>query len=415
MKQVDVLILSWHQVYLSSNAGGYIRLKEFLKRIPKPLSFLLIDNSPTIYKDIVPSANLVTYDTPGFLKKLRQYAFLPWLLLETIFAGVIIYRNSKKLIESKKIKIVYVPIGEFHQLYIPGVFLKRKFPHIKLVVDILNYELPESDWFSYFKKLQKSGVGLLRSFITIIMFSIGYFLTNITLPATDYIFTVSPELVKKIKKAYKKNTIDFTPSGVDTKRAVVAKKKKYLGVYIGRITTQKGIMELIATWTEVVRKKKDAILAIAGHADETLLINLKKEIKKKKLTNNIKFFGQVTEKEKFGLLSESEMFLHLARYEPLFPVIGILEGLASGLYTIVYNMPVVSSQKKQLQKEESLAIVENGNIEEVTKQILSFSSLQTAKKQKIDKAARKFAKFYDWDIIAKKEFNVITKLARQSH
>ena len=123
MKTIDLLVLSWHQVYLSSNAGGYVRLREFVKRVPKNLNFILLDNNPTIFKDIVDDTNLIVFDTPNILKKVKHF-FLPWLLIETLFAGFIIYRIGNKIIANNNCKVLYVPIGEFPQLYLPAIFLK---------------------------------------------------------------------------------------------------------------------------------------------------------------------------------------------------------------------------------------------------------------------------------------------------
>jgi len=54
---------------------------------------------------------------------------------------------------------------------------------------------------------------------------------------------------------------------------------------------------------------------------------IKNLVKQSNLENNVVVYGSVTEEEKYKILSESEIFLHVANYEPLFPVIGILEGL----------------------------------------------------------------------------------------
>src|SRR3990167_2823911 len=104
MKRIDLLILSWHQTYLSANAGGYIRLREFLKRAPKTIRFKLLDNTPTIYGDVVSENGLVQYQTPRLIKVFEKSFFIFWFILENITTAWIIYLTAKKLIRQYRPK-----------------------------------------------------------------------------------------------------------------------------------------------------------------------------------------------------------------------------------------------------------------------------------------------------------------------
>nr|MBI5455846.1 glycosyltransferase [Candidatus Levybacteria bacterium] len=413
MKTRDLLILSWHQVYLSSNAGGYVRLREFIKRVPKDISFMLLDNNPTIFNDIVDDANLKIFDTPSILKKVKHF-FLPWLLLETLFTGFIIYRIAQKIIVNNNCKVLYVPIGEFPQLYIPAIFLKIRFPQIKLVVDILNYEVPDNNVINYYKNLRKNGIGIFRGLITIIMYFIGYFLTNITISRVDYIFTVSPELVGKIKKKYRKQTINYTPSGVNSSFDLkYSKTKEYRGIYVGRITAQKGVYDLVHLWSKYTSHNPSAKLAIVGSTDDENKKLLKLEISKRKLQKNIDVFFDASNEVKNKILSQSAMFLHMAKYEPLFPVIGILEGLAYGLPVILYDMNVIPRNLDKSNASNFIYVVNSGDIDKVLSVIKQYSTYSDDKKNNIFQAARKYANGYDWDTIAAKEFKIITQMIKK--
>ncbi len=412
MKHVDIIILMWHQVYLSSNAGGYVRLREFLKRFPSNLSYILFDNNPSIYPTYVNRNRLFSYSTLESYTTLRRYVFLFWLFLETITAGVVLYRKANQFIEKNSCKLLYVPIGEFPQLYLPAILLKKKYPSIKLVVDILNYQLPDDSPKNYYYRLRQSGAGVVRSCITLVMFYIGFELTNTTIRNVDFIFTVSPQLVREIKKIYRRDTIDFTPSGIDNKfPLVLSQKKKYVGAYVGRMTVQKGIFDLLLVWKDVVSKKRDAKLALAGTVDKVNTDAIKRMIQQYKLDNSIDFYGEVTEKRKNNILSDSGLFIHLARYEPLFPVIGILEGFSHGLPAVIFNMPVVSAQN--LAKYSNfLYIIPNGDIHAAARMILAYIQLPTSRKHKNSQQAKKFADKYDWNAIAKKEFDVFDRLIK---
>lgn len=409
MKQVDVLILSWHQVYMSSFAGGYVRLKEFLKRFSK-LNYLILDNSPSIYKNEAKN-NLIEYQSSKIIRPLINKFFVLWFLLEIISAGFIIYKKAKQIIKEGGVKVIYVPIGEFRHLYLPAYFLKKKFPHLKIVVDILNFEIPEKTLFLFYKKLRKNNIGILRSLAIIFDFFTHQLIISKTLNFADYVFTVSPELIQVLKKYYKKDSINFTPSGIDNSSLLdFSVKKKYLGVYMGRMSMEKGVINVINTWKKVVEKIPRAKLALAGVINNDFEKIVKDLIKQHKLNDNIDLFGLVTEEEKNKILSQSQIFLHLAKYEPLFPVIGILEGLSHGLPLIVYNMPVVSSQIEDLKSKDFLHIVKNGDIRDVANIISNYALLSKNEKIGLSQKAKKFADLFDWDQIAKKEFLILSNL-----
>ncbi len=406
MKQADVLILSWHQVYLSSYAGGYVRLKEFLKRFSK-LNYLILDNYPSIYKKGAKNS-LIEYQSSRIIEPLINKFFILWFLLEIISTGFIIYRKAKQIIKEKGIKVIYVPIGEFRHLYLPAYFLKKKFPHLKVIVDILNFEIPEKTLFLFYKKLRKNNIGIFQSLAIMFDFLTHQFIISKTINFADYVFTVSPELVRVLKKYYHKNTIDFTPSGVDNSFPLnFSVQKKYLGVYVGRMNMEKGLINVINVWKKVVEKIPKAKLALAGVIGEDFKKIITKLIKQYKLDVNVDLFGPVTEEKKNQILSQSQLFLHLAKYEPLFPVIGILEGFSHGLPAIVYDMPVVSSQIKNLKLKNFIFITKNGDREEVVSKILKYNLFSQNKKSNLSQKAKKFAGLFDWGQIAKKEFIII--------
>ena len=115
---------------------------------------------------------------------------------------IILYRIVKKIVEENKIKVIYVPIGEFYHLYLAGVLLKIRFPKIKLVVDILNYEIQAKNIFAYFSKLRKNGNSFFRAAAVVADGLISILVKKITFDKCDYIFTVSPHLVEVIKRDY---------------------------------------------------------------------------------------------------------------------------------------------------------------------------------------------------------------------
>ncbi len=411
MQRSDLVIVTWHQPYLSSYAGGYVRLRQFLKRIPKNIHFVLLDNKKSIYQDILQKEKIIEYQSPQWITSLQNKAFILWFLLETISSTIILYQQSAKLIKSNGAKVLYFPTGEFLQLYIVSLLLKIRFSHIKVILDILNYGILDKNYSTYFNRLKKSETGFIRSVVITVTIWFSHTLMKYTIRHADYIFTVSREFQNKIKRDYHKSTISFTPSGVEVPRLKKKKIAKFLSIYIGRMTVEKGIYEVISTWNEVVKVIPSAKLALGGYADAVTKAAILKELQEKSIKNNVTFLGDVTEEKKAELLEDSELFIHLAHREPLFPVITILEGWSYGLPTIFYDMSVYESALKEFRfSTNCLYAVKNQSVLQAAKAIVNYTKIPIKEKEKLQKSAKANAAMFSWDVIAKKEWDIISYL-----
>jgi len=263
---MDILIIAAHQTYLKDYAGGYVRLKELLKRIPADLDYKIIDVSPSIYEDIVKKERLLLFDIPLFIKFFIRFCFPLGVLFERLWMSFVIYKLARGNMRNKN-TLIYVPLGELPHLYLPAVFLKRRFSQSKLIVDILNFGVVKDNIFQLTKRFNKNS-NLIISFGLALFYQIHFLILKNTIAEVDYIFTVSKELIAEIKKIYPNSTIDYTPSGINVPVVINKKiKKKYLGVYVGRVTEQKGIYNLLEIWMKVVKEDPKAKLAIAGFMD----------------------------------------------------------------------------------------------------------------------------------------------------
>jgi glycosyltransferase involved in cell wall biosynthesis len=407
---MEVLIIAPHQTYTKAFAGGYIRLREFLKHIPKDFDYNIIDSSPSIYSDIISPKRIILFEVPEWILFLIKRFFPFGVLAERIYSSIKIYQLAKKQLDSGEVKILYVPIGEFLHLYLPAVLLKRRLPNVKIIVDILNFEIITTRISSQFVNFIKSFPSLTAAGLLVI----HYFTFKVfqkTIKDIDFVFSVSPRLVKEIKKIYNRNTIDFTPSGVSVDTVIPKKPEKvYSGVYLGRVTEQKGALILVETWKKITETIPNARLAIAGVISKDMTNTLTQQIKKNNLENNIKILGAVSEDQKHKILFQSEIFLHLAEYEPLFPVIGILEGLSHGLPVIVFDMPVLKDAYIKSRDSMYVFVAKNGSTVDAAISVVNYLNYSEVKKASISKNAIKYARRFNWENIAKKEFDVIASL-----
>lgn len=91
-------------------------------------------------------------------------------------------------------------------------------------------------------------------------------------------------------------------------------KKIYEGVFQGRFHPQKGVVELIDIWRQVVKKVPDAKLAMIG--DGPLMGKVKNKIKEHGLDSNIILFGYMFDSDKkYKIFSQSKVVVHPAFFD----------------------------------------------------------------------------------------------------
>jgi glycosyltransferase involved in cell wall biosynthesis len=111
--------------------------------------------------------------------------------------------------------------------------------------------------------------------------------------------------------------------------------KKYEAVFQGRFHPQKGVIELIDIWEKVVKKKKDARLAMIG--DGPLMKSVKNRIREKNLEDNIELFGYVFDGDnKYTIFSQSNIVVHPALYDS--GGMASAEAMAFGLPCIGFDL-----------------------------------------------------------------------------
>jgi glycosyltransferase involved in cell wall biosynthesis len=118
-------------------------------------------------------------------------------------------------------------------------------------------------------------------------------------------------------------------------------------------------------------------------------------------------YPNVSEKQKYKLLFSSNIFLHLASYEPLFPVIGILEGLSCGLPIVTYNMEAIDFAPDTYQ---CISIIKNGDYNATAGAVHDLTFLSNAEYKKLQNQGVRYAKRFNWESISKIEWNIINIL-----
>jgi len=160
--------------------------------------------------------------------------------------------------------------------------------------------------------------------------------------------TSEPDVEKFITPQRGRNRIIVMMGGVDIKPStkylnspdfVPLKKRKYDACFMGRFHYQKGVLELVDIWKEVIKKIPGAKLAMIGDGD--LYFECKKKIKALHLENNIDLLGFKEGPEKYAVFKQSKIIVHPAIYDS--GGMSAAEGMAWGLPGVSFDLEALKS------------------------------------------------------------------------
>jgi glycosyltransferase involved in cell wall biosynthesis len=115
--------------------------------------------------------------------------------------------------------------------------------------------------------------------------------------------------------------------------------KIYDGCFMARLHYQKGCLELIEIWKQVVEKKNDAKLAIIG--DGPLKEEMKQKVREYGLVNHVDFLGTLLGEEKYRVFAQSRVMLHPATYDS--GGMAMAEGMAFGLPGVSFDLEALKT------------------------------------------------------------------------
>lgn len=215
------------------------------------------------------------------------------------------------------------------------------------------------------------------------------------------IIVVSPLIARElVTLGFDQKKILISSNGVslDFIETIPGQAKKYAASFVGRLTVNKGIYDLVKVWREVAKKMPEAKLAIVGDGPER--VELEKAITEAEMPKNISLLGFVTEEEKIKVLKQSQLFLFPSPEEGWGIVIA--EAMGCGLPVVAYDLPaykeiftkgIVKVEKGHWQKmaEEAIRLLQDGS------RRLLLSVEASAQVQN-----------YDLDLVAEKELRYLT-------
>ncbi len=252
-------------------------------------------------------------------RKYQKFGFLPLYLIRTIRGIKRLKEVLKTQTRQKKIIIVY-SASDFWPDSIPAYFGKRSFPKAKWIAGFYLFS-PKNFRNLFFFFSQKPIFWLVKNFANLVC------------------VTSRPDVNPFVQGGRKNEEIFVMKGGIDypyLKKFQKTFKKIYDAVFVGRFHPQKGVLEMIDIWREVVKKKAEAKLALIGLGD--LEKPMRNMIQKYNLEKNVYFMGALISDDKIRILQKSKIVLHPAVYDSggMAPA----AGLALGLPGVCFNLKV---------------------------------------------------------------------------
>lgn len=197
-------------------------------------------------------------------------------------------------------------------------------------------------------------------------------------------------LFKKISKK-----IVLIENGMDYKFFSGARNKADPNtfIYVGRISKNKRVDNIIEAIAIVQRKIPNVKLTITGEDFENLLPNLRKIVADKGLQKNVQFaIGNFSPEEIRAFYASHEFFVSASQYEGF--GISAIEAMASGCVPILNN---IDSFSDFIERSGAGFVAEFKNPERAAKAMLDAIALSKKQKEKLKISGKRFAKEFDWE------------------
>ncbi len=160
-------------------------------------------------------------------------------------------------------------------------------------------------------------------------------------------------------------------------------------VFVGRISYNKGIVDILKAWISISTKIPDSKLILIGK--NFIGKNLNKLIQKYTPMQNVELKGFITIEEKNEILKKASIFI-FPSYEEGW-ALSVMEAVDNGLLPITYNLPAYDYLGKEAVK------VKPGDIRGIANTTIYYLNNEKYRKEKVIKLQNEILK-YNMDFVA---------------
>ena len=253
---------------------------------------------------------------------------------------------------------------------------------------------------------RRVGYGLYVSF----MKAVAFVTTAHMLRKANACITVSDFTAQTLRRlGVKPQRIHVSGNGVDTQRIdqiAAPPQKAYSAVFVGRISKEKGVFDLLKVWSRITPPVVLNRLLIVGSGPD--IAKMKKEILTYGLDERVVLCGGVSDEKMFSLLKSSKVFVFPSRFEGW--GLAVAEALACGVPVVCYDIPAL---REVFGKCKSVFFTPLGNLEafsEATEKVLNLNEEEYAK---LREESTSYVQQFSWKEVGMKDLRAIVKLASE--
>jgi len=308
---------------------------------------------------------------------------------------------SLKLVRKGEYDIILAPNNTLPNLV--STYFVHLMSHLPICVVVHHLDAlsvtQKQNFFTIYKVYRKVGYEKITSLIKTFCF----IFTLLILRRVNACLTVSKTTAKiLVQNGVKKDKIYTSGNGVHCPKVAKANNstRLYDGIFVGRIAKEKGIYDLVYIWQRIVQIRKKSKLIVVGGGPE--LSNLKREIKEKRLENNVILKGSCSEEELGRLMRESKVFVFPSVFEGW--GLAVAEALACGLPAVCYDIPAVN---ENFGKCKSVFLVKPWDIESFTQKVLEIVCMHEEEYRRLSIVSRKYATRFDWEHVLARDLRSV--------
>lgn len=218
----------------------------------------------------------------------------------------------------------------------------------------------------------------------------------------DYLVLVSSELQKYYARSLKNSdcTCVYIPNSIECIPDNSASLKNKNLISIGRLSPEKGYLDLLKIYNVLVNDYSDWKLNIIGDGSERE--NLENYIVAHNLTDKVILHGFQDKDYINKMLHESSIYL-MTSYTESFGIV-LIEAMSHGIPCIAFDS--AEGAREIINSGENGYLVKNRNFDAMLMEIKSLIDNES-KRKKIGKLARESVQKYSSDVVAKKWFTLI--------
>lgn len=220
--------------------------------------------------------------------------------------------------------------------------------------------------------------------------------------ALDYLVLVSKDLKNYYEKRLKDNKCEcvYIPNMIENIPERKSTLKKPNMISVGRLSVEKGYIDLLKIFNQIAKKYNDWHLDIIGDGDERE--KLEKYIQDKKLQNQVTLHGFQSKDYIDKMLHQSSIYL-MTSYTESFGIV-LLEAMSHGLPCIAFDS--AEGAREIIKDGESGWLIKNRDFDKYERAISTLIENQNMRK-KMGKSGALLVNMYSKDVVMEMWFHLL--------